>query len=51
VAEVVVVLGLLSNDVEFEISLETLCIYVKLMLYSSQVFALNNPFLTCLGFL
>jgi hypothetical protein len=51
VAKVVVVLGLLSSDVEFEISLEMLCIYVKLMLYSLQVFALNNPILTCLGFL
>jgi hypothetical protein len=51
VAKVVVALGLLSSDDELEISLETLCIYVKLMLYSSQVFALNNPILTCLGFI
>jgi len=33
VAKVVVVFGLLSSDVEFEISLETLCVYVKLMLF------------------
>jgi len=33
VAKVVVVFGLLSSDIEFEISLETLCVYVKLMLF------------------
>lgn len=50
-AKVVVVFGLLSCDVEFQISLETLCIHVKLMLFSLQVFALNHPILACFGFL
>ena len=51
VAEVVVVFGLLSGDVEFEVSLETLCLYVKLMLSSSEAFAFNHLILACLGFL
>jgi len=32
-AKVVVVFGLLSSDVEFEIYLGTLCMYVNLMLF------------------
>jgi hypothetical protein len=51
VAKVVVVFGLLSSDVEFEISLETLCILVELMLFSLQVLALNHPILACFGVL
>jgi hypothetical protein len=52
VAEVVLVgLGLLSNDVEFEISLGTLCIHIKLMLFSLHVFALYRPILACFDFL
>lgn len=51
VAKVVVVFGLLSSDGEFEISLETFCIHVKLMLLSLLVVALNHPVLACFGFL
>ena len=51
VAKVVVVFGLLSSDVEFEISVGTLCIHVKLMLFSLQVFALCHPVLACFDFL
>jgi len=39
-----------SSDVEFEISLETLCIHVKLIFFLLQIFALN-PILACFGFL
>jgi hypothetical protein len=44
-------LKLLSSYVEFEISLETLHIHFKLMLFSLQVYALNHPILTCFRFL
>jgi hypothetical protein len=51
VAKVIVIVGLLADGIEFEISLGTLYSIAKLMLSLSLVFVLNHSVLASVGFL